>query len=245
MNTICKNCHQTFSGNYCSNCSQSAETHRLDIHFIWHDIQHGLFHFDKGIFYSAKELFTRPGHTIREYIEGQRVQHFKPISLIIVLATLYGLIYHLLHINLMGTASSNEIIDSEKFNEWVATHFAWVTLATIPFYTLGTYLSFRKQNYNITELFILNTFKGSQRLFFHIFLLPVYYYFNHSEHIKTVTAIVYFADIILIFWTNIQFFNKISKTKAFVLSILSHVIFLIAFIAFVALGIFIFNKMHY
>lgn len=59
---------------------------------MWHDIQHGLFHFDQGIFYTAKQLFIRPGHSIREFIEGKRVEHFKPLSLVIILATAYGII---------------------------------------------------------------------------------------------------------------------------------------------------------
>jgi hypothetical protein len=42
---------------------------------FWHDVQHGLFHFDKGMYYSAKELYWRPGHSIREFIEGKRVSH--------------------------------------------------------------------------------------------------------------------------------------------------------------------------
>lgn len=244
METICKNCHQSFSGNYCNNCSQPADTHRLDLHFIWHDIQHGLMHFDKGILYSAKELFIRPGNSIREYIEGQRVNHFKPISLVIVLATLYGLLYHFFHINLMGTSSPDSTIDSEKFNEWLATHFAWVTLATIPLYTIGTYFSFKKQGYNIAELLILNTYKAAQRLFVHITLLPVYYHFNDTPNIKTITLIVYVLDVILIFWTNMEFFNKITKTKAFILSVLSHLIFLTLFTGVIALGIFIYGKAH-
>ena len=61
MNHICKNCKTKFQGNYCNNCGQSYNTHDLDFHFIWHDIKKGLFHYDNGIFYTAKELFTRPG----------------------------------------------------------------------------------------------------------------------------------------------------------------------------------------
>jgi hypothetical protein len=77
MNITCKNCHQTYTGNYCNNCGQPADTHKINIHYLWHDIQHGLFHFDKGVTYTAKQLFTRPGHSIREFIEGKRVKHIK------------------------------------------------------------------------------------------------------------------------------------------------------------------------
>ena len=68
----------------------------MNFHSLWHDIQHGLFHFDNGVLYTAKQLFTRPGNSIREYIDGKRVRHFKPISLVILLATVYGFLYHTL-----------------------------------------------------------------------------------------------------------------------------------------------------
>lgn len=100
MEITCKNCHQIYTGHYCNNCGQSAETHKINAHFLWHDIQHGLLHFEKGILYSLKQLFSRPGHSIREFIEGKRVRHFKPLSLVVVLATLYGFMYHYFHINL-------------------------------------------------------------------------------------------------------------------------------------------------
>lgn len=78
MNVICKKCKQHFKGHYCSNCGQPAETHKLDFHFLMHDIQHGLMHFDKGVLYSAGQLFTRPGDSIRDFIEGKELNILNP-----------------------------------------------------------------------------------------------------------------------------------------------------------------------
>ncbi|WPO78112.1 DUF3667 domain-containing protein [Flavobacterium sp. KACC 22761] len=213
---------------YCSNCGQPAATHKINIHFLWHDIQHGLLHFDKGITYSLKQLFTRPGHTVREFIEGKRVRHFKPLSLVVVLATLYGVLYHYFHINTFPDPG-DKTLDYNEFNEWVAIHFSWVTIATIPIYTIGTYIVFRKQGYNFVKFFVLNTFKASQRLFVQILTFPILLYLNGTPEIRKFSSVTYFIGLVLIFWTNIQFFNKMSKWKAFYLSILSHLIFLVCF----------------
>jgi hypothetical protein len=234
MEIICKNCHHPYNGNYCTNCGQPAETHKINAHFLWHDIQHGLLHFDKGILYSLKQLFTRPGDSVREFIEGKRVKHFKPLSLVVVLATLYGFLYHYFNIDLFPASADNSI-DYSEFNELIATHFSWITIATIPLYTVGTYICFRKQGYNFVELFVLNTFKASQKLFSHLLLFPLLIYFNGTPQIQKVINILYGIDLILIFWTNIQFFNKISKTKAFLLSVLSHIIFWICFLLLFAI----------
>lgn len=243
MNVTCKNCHHTFKGHFCSNCGQSAETHKLDIHFVWHDIQHGLLHFDKGILYTAKQLFTKPGHSIRDFIEGKRIHHFKPISLVLILATLYGFLYHYFHIDLTRTFSDGNVsetaIDIKGFNEWQATHFAWITLATIPLYTFGTSIAFRKQGYNFVEYFILNTFKASQRLLFHITIFPFYYYFNETPTMKTISVSVYIIDVLLIFWTNKQFFNTLSAQKTFYLTLLSQALFLACFLTILTLVVLI------
>jgi len=229
MEIICKNCHQVFEGHYCNNCGQPAETHKINAHFLWHDIQHGLLHFDKGILYSLKQLFTRPGDSVREFIEGKRVNHFKPLSLVVLLATLYGFLYHYFHINYFED-KSDEQLNYENINEWITTHFSWVTIATIPLYTIGTYTVFRNQGYNFVEFFVLNTFKASQRLFVQILTFPLLFYFNNIHHLQQFSFVTYVIGILLIFWTNIQFFNKITKTRAFFLSILSHILFLICFL---------------
>lgn len=228
MEIICKNCHQVFKGHYCNNCGQPADTHKINAHFLWHDIQHGLLHFDKGILYSLKQLFTRPGDSIREFIEGKRVRHFKPLSLVVVLAALYGALYHYFHINVYPAASTSNL-DYNKFNEWEASHFSWLIVATIPLYTIGTYVVFRKQGYNYVEFFVLNTFKAAQRLFVQLLTFPILIYVNQTPYTQKFTFSLYLIGLILIFWTNIQFFDKISRIKALLLSILSHIIFLICF----------------
>ncbi|MDA6068908.1 DUF3667 domain-containing protein [Flavobacterium sp. AC] len=234
MEIICKNCHQTYKGHYCNNCGQPAETHKINGHFLWHDIQHGLLYFDKGILYSLKQLFTRPGDSVREFIEGKRVNHFKPLSLVVILATLYGVLYHYFNINSLSNTANNDF-NYNKFNEWMSTHFSWITIAIIPLFTIGTYICFRKQGYNFVELFVLNTFKASQKLFSHLLLFPLLIYYNGTPEIQKATSFIYAIDIVLTMWTNIQFFNKISKIKAFFLSVLSHIIFLICFLIIMAI----------
>ncbi|HSN47575.1 MAG TPA: DUF3667 domain-containing protein, partial [Flavobacterium sp.] len=211
------------------NCGQSVETYRINFHFLWHEIRHSLFHFDEGILYSGKQLFTRPGHTIREFIEGKRINHFKPMSLVIVLASLYGLLYHYFHISFVETTIQNSTetgIDLLKFNEWVGTHYAWTTLLMIPLYTIGTGIAFRKQGYNIVEYFIMNTFKASQKLFVHLALFPLLYLFNGTPTMRTLSIIIYSIDVVFIYWTNAQFFNKMSLIKSLLLTLLSQLIFL-------------------
>lgn len=246
MNTTCKNCSQIYKGHYCNNCGQPAETHPINLHFLWHEVQHSLLHFDNGIPYTGKQLFTRPGHSIREFIEGKRIKHFKPISLVMVLATAYIALLNLLHIELTvnpsGPVTDVTQIDGAKIADWLQAHFAWVTLAFIPLHTIGTTIAFRKQAYNFLEYFILNTYKAAQKLYISILFIPVFYYYSGTPGIYTVTKIIVFIDFVLYFWTNAQFFNHLTKTKTFFLTLLTHIIFWFIVLVIAVITLFIMGK---
>lgn len=243
MQVTCKNCDQTYSGHFCNNCGQPAATHKLNLHFIWHDIQHGFFHFDSGVLYTAKELYTKPGKSIREFIEGKRVKHFKPISLVIILATLYGVLRHLFHFSILDKKAVSEIqgVEYESLNEWISHHYYWIILLSIPMFSLASYVVFRKQGYNFIEHIVLNTYMASQRLILRIVIFPITKYFTESENNKLFVDFLMLMDIVLIFWTYITFFNNLSRVKAFLYSIYSYALFLAIFFILLLLSVLIFD----
>jgi len=220
MTTNCQNCNTALQGKYCSNCGQSSETHKIDVHYLWHDVQHGLLHFDKGILFTTKELFTRPGNSIREFLEGKRVKHFQPISLVLVLAGIYGLLFHFFKINMFENyvvaSGSGERVGHineaiEKMSEWIGQHYSILALLQIPIFTIGTYLCFRKSGYSFVEHLILNTFLIGQRLILHIITFPLYYISNGTPMLTSVDRIINLIGYALAIWTLIQLFKNQSK----------------------------------
>lgn len=252
MTIICKNCNQNFQGHFCNNCGQPANTHKINIHFLWHDIQHGFLHLDKGILYTVKELFTRPGHSIREYIEGKRVKHFKPISLVLVLAGILGLLYHFFHINLLEgnvvlTAHDEEgskFIDA--FNNtinWITEHYALVTVLLLPVLALCTFWVFKKAHFNFVEHLVLNAYLTGQKLVFHIVIFPLIYFYSGTSTLQAITGIENMIDICLTIWVFTQFFNHQSKWTIFWRTILSLTLYFLLLVLIIILGvIFIYLK---
>lgn len=243
MHVTCKNCDQTYSGHFCNNCGQSADTHKLNLHFILHDIQHAFFHFDKGVLFTAKELFTRPGDSIREFIEGKRVKHFKPISLVIILATLYGVLRHLFHFSILDKKAVSEIqsVEYESLNEWISHHYYWIILLSIPMFSIASYIVFRKQGYNFIEHIVLNTYMASQRLILRIAIFPITKHFTETNYNKLFVNILMLLDIVLIFWSYITFFNNLSRIKSFLYSLCSYLLFLTIFFILLLLSVLIFD----
>jgi hypothetical protein len=227
MPTICKNCNHQFNGNFCNLCGQAANTHELSTHFIWHDLQHGLFHFDNGIFYTIRQLLTRPGHTIKEFINGKRVRHFKPLSLVIVLAALYGLLYHYSIGDVFSvepTVEGESVIGIyEKFIRWLTDHFAYAALIIVLSTTISSYLIFKKQGYNLVEHFVLNTYYMGLVMVIALIFLPVLYLSQKRGHESSIiytviSQLIYFG---LMYWCYAQFFNKLPKLKLFGLTALT------------------------
>ena len=84
----------------------------IEFAFLIDEIKYTYLYVNKGLLFTAKELFTRPGHTIREFIEGKRVNHYKPILLVFVLAGVEGLLNHYLPLKEM--MSKIKVTDNKK-----------------------------------------------------------------------------------------------------------------------------------
>ncbi len=229
----CKNCGHHFEGNFCNHCGQSAKTGRINLMFLWEDIHHGLLHYDKGITYSGKQLFLKPGYIIRDYIQGKRVGHFRPISLVIVLATIYALVNHLTGVNLLS--SKND--DSVKIYNYILEHYYWFIIATIPLFSISTKIAFREKHLNFAEYIIFESFKASQRLIIHTIFLPIIFLVNNPKFTGFSINFLFVVDISLIIWTNSQFFNRLSVTNVILRSLLSYAIWLV--LVFIVFAIFL------
>lgn len=237
----CKNCGHRFEGKFCNNCGQTGETKRIDLHYLKHEIPHSFFHINAGLLYTSKQLFIRPGHAIREYLEGKRINHIQPLSFVLILAGFYILLCHWFHINLfhLSIESTREGVETEKainIDEWFLAHFGWVTLATIPLYTIGTAICFYDKSYNFVEYLVLNTLKAGQRLIVQIVFLPFIFLFRHSLNVDSILLIVYLVDLGLNFWTNLQFFDDMKAGAVIVRSTMGHLILLLLMFLVVALA---------
>ena len=173
-------------------------------------------------------MLIKPGHTIKEFITGKRVRHFKPLSFVIVLATIYGLLYHFLipeSFNVRTIHTSENVLSVyEKVINWSVGHFAYATLIMILSTTIASYLVFKKQGYNLAEHFVLNTYYRSLVLLISLLLFPVLYILQRSDagSIKGYVPVFQLIDFLLMYWCYAQFFNKTGKIKSLGLTLLTY-----------------------
>ena len=76
----CLNCGTALIGPHCHQCGQSGHIHRT-ASALFHDIAHGVFHFEGRTWHTLPLLFWRPGEVTRRYIRGERIQFVSPMAL--------------------------------------------------------------------------------------------------------------------------------------------------------------------
>jgi len=238
---LCKNCSNPNNGNFCSNCGQKTKTVKLDWHYIKDEIKYTLLHVNKGFFFTLKELYTRPGDTIREFIEGKRVNHYKPILLVFVLAGISGFLSLQMNMTALMNTYSTQNLNGKVMEEyskamhWMFAHYALFEILALPIVSFVSWLSFKKWGYNYIENIIINCFAGGQRLVFSIFCSLIYLIIP-DEYIMKVGTLAGIATFGLTIWTYATLY-KDKEGSSLVLRIILF-IFLLFLVAFILLVIF-------
>ncbi|HEY0044067.1 MAG TPA: DUF3667 domain-containing protein, partial [Allosphingosinicella sp.] len=88
----CLNCGCELVGAYCHCCGQPGHVHRT-LTAWWHDLAHGVLHFDGKIWRTLPLLAWHPGRLTRRYIEGERAKFVSPLALFLFSAfTMFAVI---------------------------------------------------------------------------------------------------------------------------------------------------------
>jgi len=185
MAEICLNCSTPITDNYCGNCGQK-KFKRIDKKYIWDELQYTVFHTNKGFLYSIKHILKNPGKTAREFIDGNRVHHYKPILLVFVLSGIATFIsYKILSLKEVMSAhlsqqnlNSNFMVDLLSF---LSSYTTIIMLLLVPLFALTTWIVFKKWGNNYYEHVVMNSYILSYYTIVTIIVVyPVMYIFRHS-----------------------------------------------------------------
>ncbi len=235
MDNHCLNCHQQLNSNFCHHCGQKASTHRFSLkNFMLQDLVRGVFDIDKGFIYTIKELFVRPGHSIREYIQGKRIKHFNYFTFIILIITL-GHLGDTLDVKLIDTthyfSTDKEFLAGfEKLSKDNPKLFI---LIRIPFFALFSFWFFRKSKQNLTEHLVLNTYKASGELLIAIIFTILSVFFKNTFASTYIFSGVVVVSLIYSIWFYYQYFSTFGYSRAglYLRSILTSVILILVIVS--------------
>lgn len=180
MESNCLNCNQLITANFCGNCGQKKYK-RIDRKYILDEVQYTFIHTNKGFLYSVKNIIKNPGKTAREFIDGNRVNHYKPILLAFVLSGISAFFsYKILgmadiimkHFQSEQYAAAANSQFMHDYMSFVTSYNSFIMLLSIPFFSFFTYLSFKKWRHNYYEHIVINSYVLS---FYTLSLIILFY----------------------------------------------------------------------
>jgi Protein of unknown function (DUF3667) len=230
---ICANCDRAVGGadqKFCPACGQPTPAHRIDWHFLGHELEHSVLHMDRGIFYSLNNLMLRPGHLMRDYIEGRRARQVKPLLLLMITAAMMVfLAKYFLEGDLMGSAISVGGTDAARManalaavKNWMNANYAATTLLLLPLEAAAFNLAFRRVgNLNYPEWLVIATFLTVQTFVIMVLVTPFQRTYPQVQLWGLSLAILYNVFSLALF------FNDYPRWKAVLRSLLGFGIFMV------------------
>jgi len=208
MTDNCKNCNEIISGNFCFNCGQNSKVRRYSFeHFIKHDLIHGIWNIDNGIFYTIKELLTRPGHSIREFIDGKRVNYFSYVTLLLLIIAISIFLEEFTQIkisDLMPESSQDAMNNLEEFTK---NNPRFSLILTIPFYSILSFIWFRKAKLNLAEHFVLNSYRAVIESLIGLLFLVITIFIKNLQVLTIIYGLINLSTLVYAFWLYKQFFS--------------------------------------
>lgn len=232
----CKNCGQNFEGNFCNNCGQNSNVQKINLSYLVDEISNSVLQVNRGILFTIKELFIRPGHSIREFLEGKRKQHFKPLAFVLLVSTVYVLLTYftgtktflgdtITGISEAISSKGQELSKSVKILNWLANNYAYSTLLLLPIFSFASYLSFKKAKYNYFEHLILNFYITGQQIVIYLIFTFLFYAINSESYL--LQGLPFIFSLLFTFFVFIQFFKSQKLVTKIFHTLLTYILYYI------------------
>lgn len=174
--TRCLNCGTEFQGKFCPECGQSADTGPYTPRFLVDNLITAVLGQDGSIWFTIKNLFTRPGEMIIDTLNGKRKKYISPFPMLFMVLALYILIVGLFNASLadmlieeppelVGATSdeiasykANHIDIADIFLKFYYSHYTLCTVLTLPLAVIAARACYGKNNrkrYNWAEYTIV------------------------------------------------------------------------------------------
>ena len=185
----------------------SIESNRITFGSMVYEAIHAITHLESNFIFTLRNLFTRPGKMIREYILGRRSKYQKPFAMLFICIALFSsMMWIFFEINPVHLSSSSSWNEVYEYNfQYIVLHkyFSWIQLALVPLYGFILKLFNWKSYYNYGELVVLYCYLFSGILLILILLIISQQFvpFLRLPFIEASISVVYTM------WVCIDFFR--------------------------------------
>lgn len=244
MSEICKNCTEEITLNFCPNCGQK-KAKRIDRTYIKDEIQYTILHMNKGFLYSIKKILKGPGKTAREFVEGNRVNHYKPILLVFVVAGISAFLTNtLIHPEEVmekyyESQNLKSAFDMNSFNSFIYKYQALLMLAFVPFMAFFSWLTFKKWGYNYYEHVVITAYSlVCLQVISILIIFPLQLLLKNNPSLFMIipSLLTFLLMISVITWFYIDLYDKKSAGDVIMRLFILAMILFVAYILLIIIG---------
>lgn len=230
----CPRCGTDLSGNDCPECGHTAQIQRIDKQYVLSEISE-ILNFDKGIFYTLRELLLRPGLAVRKFLLEDRTRLVKPVSFIIISSLAYMFFEQFFHYegSYIDVSSGSKNVVTVLVS-WMQNNYGYANILMSVFIAIWIKLFFKKFRFNLYEILVLLFYLlGTIMLIYTVFGIFESLTGIRVLPIAGVVGILYFS------WAIGQFFNN-RKIASFIKGIAAYILGMVTFaFSLVGVGLFI------
>lgn len=211
---ICSDCGEEIENSFCSKCTNSDTLKRINGKYIVSEIM-SVVNFEKGFFFTLKELAIRPDKCIQNFILNDRSKLVKPITFVIFCSLSYTLVSQNAYDEFLegfgiGFRQSLNLKTSVLINilVWLKQNYGFTNILMSVFFVWWIKLFFKRYDYNFYEILILLLYvTGIGTLVYSVFaLLEILTGFGIS-YLGTAIGFIYYS------WAVGRFFDKSKKVN--------------------------------
>jgi hypothetical protein len=229
----CIHCGTESDGKYCPECGQEMDIKRLEVKTIFHDVIHGILHWENSILKTFRALLSNPGGVAGSYISGLRKSYVRPFTYFIFIQTIYVLFFHWMSgkyfafFDITVNNSGAVLEKDEQIQHLIDAYANYLNYFMPLFFALYFYLFYRKKtDVNYAESIALSFYLIGTTLVFGIVLMLL-----SLIDIRIWNARIIVNVIFLIFAT-LQF-TKLPIFKGILKSLL------VVFLSYITYGLFV------
>lgn len=197
----CQTCHTPISSNFCPDCGRALIIKKINLSYFIHEFEH-IIHFEKGVFFTFREMLLRPGKSVNEYLTYHREKYMKPMFFLIITSLVYSVTSHYFELDESSSSPIQTKSHLVKIFDWVSNHYGYANLIMSIFIAIWIKLLFRKREFNYFEILVLLCYIMGVSMVFSSFLLMLEAIFNlEIDGIIASISLGYFS------WSIGQFYS--------------------------------------
>lgn len=193
----CLNCDEELGGDFCQRCGQAAKVRRFTMQDFVREVFRA-FELEHALPRTLIGILTRPGATIRAYLDGKRVSAYSPVNLLVLCGGLVALATISLDLTPKSTQPSSALIF--RAVEIATQYRAYFVLLILPLDAVAPWFFLRRTGRGYAEQLAAAALVAAGSAVIGLAFVPLLWIAKHTRGSSTVDSIQSLVTVVYMTW---------------------------------------------